>query len=316
MKNMLKKMMIFVLLMITTLFTLINDVLAVQQTIEIGSVETLGGDAGAFPGLLVRKRITKDNKYVYCLDSNRAGLYVGHKMTLDAEIDDAGLIYIAMNGFPNKSMTGDVDKDYYITQFVIWLYNQEIHGVRYTKLDGYTNGFHDDYENVPYIKKLYEGAVAAYKKGVVKPSISVSGKNDLVLSGDGKYLESGYNTVNLTLASKYSVSINNNNVGAYTVDANGNKKTTFNASEKFKVVIPVTNIVNDKVDIEVSISSDAIVNHVYRYKHESPQRQRVMHMAITSTTEKLNAVMNFNYEIKRVDVEISKQDLTNKKELP
>ena len=318
MKNKLSSIFMIMFLAVTTLFLCTyKNVYAVPSSLTIASVEELGQrNAGGFPNVAVRKRMTNDGKYVYCLDSNKANLFEGYVMTLDTEIKDAGIIYIAMNGFPSRSMTGDTNKDYYITQFVIWLYNQNIHGVRYSNLDGFTNGKYDDYEIVPHIKNLYNGAVNAYKNGLVEPTMSVSSNGELVLSSDGRFLESSYNKVNLKGASQYTVSINNNTVGAYAVDSNGVKKTTFNSNEKFKIVIPIENVKNSTLSIEVKIDSTAYVNQIYRYKHSNPDRQRIMHMGFTSTTKQLSQVIRFNYEVTTVDVLFSKQDITTKKELP
>ena len=317
MKNKFINKLIVVFLALITLFIFSSNTYALEETLTIGSVEDLGQrNAGGFPEIGVHKRMTNDGKYVYCLDSNKSNLFVGYKMTLDKEIDDAGIIYIAMNGFPSKKMTGDTNKDYYITQFVIWLYNQNIHGVRYSVLDPFTRGEYDNYEITPHIKKLYNGAVEAYKKGIVAPSLSVSSNSDLVLSSNGKYLESTYNAVNINGASKYDVNIKNNTVGAYTVDSNGSKKSTFNSNEKFKVLIPIENIKDNQVNIEVEINAKAVINKVYRYKHSNPDRQRIMNMNFVSTTKDLNKAIKFNYEIKLIDVTFSKQDITSKEELP
>ncbi len=316
MVKVIKKIVFYSLMMVLALFSLTDNVFAVSETLKISSVDELGQqNAGAFPGLTVRKRKTNDGKFVYCLDSNKSGVYVGYSMTLDGEIDDAGLVYIALNGYPSKAMTGNENKDVYITQVAIWLYQQEVHGVKYSKLDGYTSGKYDDYDIAPHIKSLYEGAVKAYKTGIVKPSLSAKGTS-LTLSSDGKYVESGYNTVNLTAASTYTVNINNNTIGAYTVDSKGNKKTTFNANEKFKVVIPFANIVNDKVSLSVSITSSGNVNHVYRYKPSNPARQRVLHMGFVSTKVNMTTSLQFNYEVIRYNIAISKKDITSKNELP
>ena len=44
----------------------------------------------------------------------------------NSSIIDNGLIYILRNGYPEKSITGDNDKDYYITQTAVWWYLDEV----------------------------------------------------------------------------------------------------------------------------------------------------------------------------------------------
>ena len=64
--------------------------------------------------------------YVYCTDFHK-GIPYGVKMTLSGEAP-AGLAYILSNGYPRVNITGDSDKDYYITQAAIWWYLDETTG--------------------------------------------------------------------------------------------------------------------------------------------------------------------------------------------
>lgn len=310
------KKIIIVLAVLISLLGFFDNSYALEETLEIGSVEDLFKKDGGFPDATVHMRVTTTGKYIYCIDSNRGNLYKGHVLTLDEEIKDAGLVYLAANGFPNKTMTGDIKKDYYITQFAIWLYRQEVDGIRFTRLDDFTSGKFENYDITPHIRKLYNGALEAHKNGIPEPSISVNSKSELTLSADGKYIESDYNTVNLNGASEYTINIKNNELGAYAADSNGNPKTTFDSKEKFKILIPVENVSSPKFELEVEINSEAFVNKAYRYKNSNPERQRVLNMEMVATPKNLKAIIKFNYDSKEVDMEFSKQDITSKKELP
>ena len=58
--------------------------------------------------------------YVYCRDMN-LGIPYGVTMTLEGEAP-APIAYILSNGYPRTNITGDSDKDYYITQAALWWY--------------------------------------------------------------------------------------------------------------------------------------------------------------------------------------------------
>lgn len=66
-------------------------------------------------------KVTTDGRYLYCLDLHKDTVSnVTANLVNNAEYVDGGVLYILKNGFPEKSITGDNDKDYYITQTAIF----------------------------------------------------------------------------------------------------------------------------------------------------------------------------------------------------
>ena len=119
-----KKVKLFVtMLLIGIIFAANSDVGAVAKTISVGSASYAGN---YIDGVSFHIKMTTSGKYLYCVErtkylvKNTTGTLVGEK--------DAGFAYLVKNGYPNKSFTGDKNKDYYITQSAIWWYIDEING--------------------------------------------------------------------------------------------------------------------------------------------------------------------------------------------
>ena len=303
---------VFVLIMMTFFQSVISvNAFEVTDTIKVKDVTSLGYLSGAG----VNMRTATNGEYLYCLQSNRANLYSGDRLYLDGTVDDAGIVYLTKNGFPNKHMTNDDKKDYYITQLAIWWYYEEVYNIRCDKLTTIKAGQHDGKELVTYIKQLYKGAVDAHNRGFVDPELTVNSSSDkLVLSEDGKYLVSNLVDVKLVEIDEYEVSISDNTVGAFTTDVNGNKKSTFSANEKFMVKVPNNNI--SSVDLEITVKAEGSIDKVYRYKPNNTLQQKVSVAALVSTVVPLSSKLSFNYKVDKINVEFSKIDVTTGNELP
>ena len=76
-----------------------------------------------------RKELT-DGTLAYCVSNISTSVPGGKTLSSVGAITDNGLDYIIKNGYPNKSITGDAKKDYYITQSAIWKYFDETRGSR------------------------------------------------------------------------------------------------------------------------------------------------------------------------------------------
>ena len=144
--------------------------------------------------------------YVYCTDFHKDIPY-GVQMTLSKEAP-AGLAYIISNGFPRVNITGDSDKDYYITQAAIWWYLDETTGSNNLP-DAFKYTGSDPHNIRHYISELVEGAKK--QTSYATPAIKlINNDSTLNLTSDKKYYESdaiGVNTLYTT--GNYTVSLNN-----------------------------------------------------------------------------------------------------------
>ena len=64
-------------------------------------------------------KVNTDGKVIYCYDQERDVPTGITTYKLNSEVS-AKYAYILENGYPNKSLTGDNDKDYFITGMAIW----------------------------------------------------------------------------------------------------------------------------------------------------------------------------------------------------
>ena len=266
-----------------------------------------------------------ENGYVYCIEPNRNSLGK-EELTLVGELTDPGYYYLAKYGFPNAKpfKEGDDDQNYYVTQVAHWMYAFIVYGLTDGEkiADTLINKeeelltmyrYSDDpnstaYKVVHAAYDLYKGAKAAHDKGTINQNVSISAtveSNNLTRNGD--FLISKPVSVKLTNADTYTVSANGN---VTIVDANGNIKNTFNKGENFYVKVNDTNNTN----ISVTITGNGSIEKVYEYKPNGDYKQHVIYTYIQSTPITKSTNLNFNYE--SPEIEISKVDATNGKELP
>lgn len=302
-----KKIESLIMLILTTVLFLGGtiNVNAVAQTIQLGK----GEDVSAYlAGVKFKTKVTTSGEYVYCLDrfkltaENVTGTLVGEK--------DAGFAYIIENGYPYKSLTGDRLKDYYITQTAIWWYLDETTGSGNLGAD-FKVSAQDPNGIRPYVKKLVDNAKKKKDEGYAKSSININVNSlNMELSSDKKYYISEYISVASSNISAYTVSVTD---GAIVIAADGSEKTTFAASEKFKVKLPVTKVSDTKTTVKVTVSAKATVNKVYEYKPTNSNMQNFLPAILVPTTEDVKASKDL--QIASSKVSIVKLDRTTGKPL-
>lgn len=301
---------------------------SVRQTFGVKSRDAQGGFyIKSQDGVYIEPRYKRTwteqgSEVLYCIASN--DLTVGNNdiYAYYGEITDPGYIYIAKNGYPNKSYGAihytDEDDSYSITQLAIWLYNHEVMGDEYDKYDIKTNYKTSSSWNATmmgHVLELLNGAKNAHNTQMANgkrilpsmgtPSITSTG---LVLNNGS--LVSEEVTVPLTLINTYTVSANN---GAKVIDANGNEKTTFNAGEKFRVKLDTVDV---NASVTVTITSSGIIERVYAYNNTTNTKaQHLLNNVIHSETVNFSQSLQFNYSDPKKAVTISKQDITNSQEL-
>ncbi len=313
MKNkILNKIVIPLVLMISTIFSLVGDVFALENvpsSITLTSSAAVKGYIGETINFGT-KRLT-NGTLAYCLDyhkqttQNTTAKLVGEM--------DAGMAYLIENGYPNKSITGDNEKDYYITQTAIWWYLDET-----TSSKNLTEEFKTtdtDSANLrEYIRKLKDEAINAKNKGYKNPKIAVSVSNNyLYPTADKSYYISDEIVVELTDLDNYSVSITNAPEGSYITDKTGNKKNTFEKGQTFRIYVPTSALDLNKKDIKISVSSTTKYNKVYKYSPESSEEQDIV-PAIPYPTE-VSVKTELNLLAASSIVKIDKIDASTKKSL-
>lgn len=255
---------------------------------------------------------TTDGKIVYCIERSKAPIGSGttEKYTLQKELSSK-VAYVMENGYPNKSIFGNADKDYYTTGLAIWyVINPNDSTFEYFNLaNGTYRGNSSDI--VVEMAKLVNGANSY---SYTSPSIKINNSNsNLSLSSDGKYYVSSSMGVKTTgTVGNYTVSLSNAPEGTIVTDTKGNAKTTFATNESFLVKVPVSNVKKISNEFKVNVSAKGTINKAYAYTSTRSNVQNTGALypensnVNDSTTVKLNVV---------TVVEISKVDVTTGEEL-
>lgn len=255
---------------------------------------------------------TTDGKIIYCIERSKAPIGSGttEKYTLQKDLSSK-VAYVMENGYPNKSIFGNADKDYYTTGLAIWyVINPNDSTFEYFNLaNGTYRGNSSDI--VVEMAKLVNGANSY---SYTNPSIKINNSNsNLSLSSDGKYyVSSSMGVKTAGTVGNYTVSLSNAPEGTIVTDTKGNAKTTFATNESFLVKVPVSNVKKISNEFEVNVSAKGTINKAYAYTSTRSNVQNTGALypensnVNDSTTVKLNVV---------TVVEISKVDVTTGEEL-
>lgn len=249
---------------------------------------------------------------IYCTEIRDLSVSWG-KMdyTLSKELD-ARYAYIMENGYPNKSITGNKEKDYFITALAVWYISQPNDSV-FDNFD-FNKGTHYGKENdtTKYVANLINGA---NNYSYVNPSIKINGStNEFNLSSDKKYyVSNGLGVTTTGTVGNYTVSLENAPSGTVITDINGNTKNTFSVNEKFIVKVPVSSISNLSNEFKINVTASGSVKQAYLYEPAKSNFQNVAVLYQKNSNLSDNATLKLNLTTK---VQISKVDATTSKELP
>ena len=303
-----KKIMKFVLAFAMIFVLGFESVIAASypSTIKVSSIGKINyGGTYYFP-----VKYTSDGTLAYCTefqDQFPMGVTMSNPKRLEP-----GVSYIIANGYKGTKADYGNDskmKQYYITQLAIYTYlgqanpknNNEVHKA---------------------VWDLVNKAKAA-KSDDAKLTVSLSANSTKMnLTSDKKYFISDAITVKSNKSTSFSVAASQN-VGAFVVDANGNKVTTVKSGSKVYVKMPVTSI---KEGQTATISMAAKGSHTkqaaYLYQPGNSSIQNITPGVTYPVTEtasasiKVTASRPKTEQPKVTKVKISKKDITTKEELP
>ena len=247
----------------------------------------------------------------YCLDIHKT---TTQNVTVYLQGEkDAGFSYLLENGYPKKSITGDNNKDLYITQIAVWWYLDETTGSSNLG-SGVKNTSNDTTGIKTAAKKLVDGAIKAKNKGFPNPKISASTTNNtLSITQSKKYYISNTIKVSSTDVETYKVSLSSAPSGSFIADTNGNKKTTFNAGDNFVVYVPVSSVTSTKASFKVNIESSVTYYKAYEYRAKNTSVQEIVPSYLYPTTKTVNTDIELN--IFKSKVTITKIDADTNKQL-
>lgn len=257
-------------------------------------------------------KVNTDGVVVYCTEINDGMITSGTETyTLSKEMDSR-FIYVIQNGYPNKTIFGDKNKDYFTTGLAVWyLIAPKDTVFSYFDLDkGTYRGKTSDI--VIEVAKLVKGA-NNYK--YVEPSIKLeSSSNNLTLSSDSKYyVSSNIKAVTTGIINgNYNVSLDGAPSGTIITDINGNEKNSFGVNEEFIVKVPVSSVKTTSLDFKINASAVGAINRAYEYKASIASHQNVA--VLYPENKNISASIDVKLNIV-TEVQISKIDATTSEEL-
>ena len=248
--------------------------------------------------------------FAYCSSNINTHVPAGKTLKLTGEVTDKGLAYIIQNGYPNKSFTGNNLKDYYITQSAIWRYYDETRSSSNWPKSAFSS------KSTGMKKYVYDLVQAAKKANSIKEEYKVEATvSSETMSLVGNDFVSEPISVTLTnTTSSYTVSFKSAPEGTYVKDIEGNVKDTFKKGEQFIVVTPNS---SSEGTIKVKIAATGKAKRVYNYTTGSSYYQDLIPVKVyTVETKSVSTTIKLSFKSEVTKLNISKQDITSKAELP
>ena len=276
---------------------------------------------------------------IYCMDRKlwMAGgkTYNKDKSVIDETLTRKypGLIYIIEHDtLPENILNTQLGEEetltYYINQLIVWWYIDIVNGYSSGPTDVgeevYYDGPGHQYENnltvaektaimnddrySSYIAEVLTNAMA-YNPGTMTPSLDNVDTSTITYTMTDEYIETSPISITSNASANfisYTVKTNTNNITV--LNESGIEQTTFSPNERFKLRIPMTEVVNFKINLDISVVGSFSVHNAYFYvdSKEPSEYQRALLGQIVSDTTSVET--NIQYEIPTGKVVISKQD--------
>ena len=256
------KLLLLIIFTLTTFLLATKNVRAEEETIEIGDAPQLKNSY--IGGIAFAYKMTTSGEYLYCLDiSKKTAANVTARRVSNTPLDN-GIIYILENGYPYKNITGDKEKDYYITQTALWWYLDETTGSMNLG-ERFKETGTDYYDLRKHVKSLMQqGLKHRYDTRVsIETKLELS-TNDTNMKLNGDYFESSdIKAKVITNMSSYLVSLSNipenTIVSINGIDKNYDAPFTVSKDASFRIKIPTSAI----TDLSSNISVTAKENDAY-----------------------------------------------------
>ncbi len=313
------KRIITAMIALVLVVTSVESVKAVPSSIQLGSATKIHA---YIAGVSFNIKRTTDGRYVYCL-SRHKGLAqnITANLVNNSKFVDGGVAYILKNGYPNKSIVGDKEKDYYITQTAVWWYLDKAKGASNLGSDFKQSGS-DKYGLRKYVKNLMNEGYSHRNDGNVS---SVDAKLSLTTNGDNMSLNDSYYvsndiTISSSLSDNKTVTLTGAPADTKIVKSDGTEMTYTGAftmgNGSFKIKVPASSIENSVSEIKVSVTG---VSSIYTSVNEyQPTNTKMQNVALYSTENKTGTkevvlhILSSAVSIKKVDAN-TKQPLEGAK---
>ena len=251
-------------------------------------------------------------KVVYCAEFDKEFLSSGsetYSLVSNSNVSDS-VAYVLANGYPNKSITGNNDRDYFITSVAAWYFVDTSYSL-FTNMD-FTAGTYRGNSNT-VVKEAAKLINAAKNYTNVSPSISVKGNSGSLTKSGNYYVSSTLGVTTAGSVGNYTVTLSNAPTGAIVTDTSGNEKTTFSSGSSFLIKVPVGSVSSLSTNFGFSVATTGTINKAYRYNSPVSSHQDLF--VLYPETKNVSATGSLGISLTN-EVLISKQDATTNSELP
>ena len=304
MKTMRKiKTLLFSILVVALIGLTTISVNAASNTIQLGTAKKI--TTGYIAGVTFSTKETTDGKYLYCVDMHgETASNTNAKLVREM---DRGIAEIIRNGYPYKSITGNAEKDYYITQTAVWWYLDDTTGSSNLGEEFKRNGS-DAYGMRSIVRELVE--LGKQYRNTAQPTTSFEiSTTDTTLKLNGSYYVSTPIKISrISNISSYSVVVENAPEGTLIVDKDGNDIERFTKDTVFYIKVPVQSVKN--TDIEFKFTAKA-VGYTYRAYEYDPTDSEMQNVALLEKVTS-NIPSSINFTIDSTKVSITKVDSKTK----
>lgn len=307
--NKIIKLTTSLLLVLIMVVASIINVNAAESTISIGTARKVNKKFIA--GRAFAYKVTTDGRYLYCVEEAKDRVSnVKANLVQNSDKIDGGIIYILKNGFPEKSITGDKDKDYYITQTAIWWYLDSTRGTSNLN-DKFKRTGEDPYDMRKLVKNLVNAGIAhRYDKvDESQPTLELtSGSTNSMSLENNYYVTNDIKAVSSGITS-YTVTIENPVKDMTIVPSNGQEFSYYipfkiGANDTFKIKVPASSV-TEAMTLKVSATADGnTIYKAYEYNPTNKDMQNVVLLEKTPTSVSTSTqftIATTRLSIKKID---------------
>lgn len=280
---------------------------AAPKSIQLGDSKEI--KTGYIAGVTFETKETAGGEYLYCVDMHKkTSKFVTANYVKEL---DRGIAEIIRNGYPNKEITKDAEKDYYITQTAIWWYLDETTGSSNLGEQFKSTGS-DAYNLRGKVKELVN--LGKQFRNVPQPDtyfqISIS-DNNLYKEGD-YFVSKPISITKLNNISSYSVVVENAPDGTQVVAPDGSKIEWFNKDTKFVVKVPVSSVKDTYASFKFTAKAIGYLYKAHQYQPTDFNMQNVALLEKETINVPSTVTLNINNPHKATSVKINKIDAGTK----
>lgn len=252
----------------------------------------------------------------YCINKGRPGVTLDHEysVSINQMLSNQKIWRAVINGYPFKTPEelgcNSVEEAYAATKMAVYdaMYNYD--------LDLFT--IYEDKDSnrrvVLAIKKIITAARNSTETKIAA-TLNIQEENKIwqVDTIDKNYVSKIYNVKASAASDSYEITLAGENVERFKVtDVNNQEKTQFSTGEKFKVLLPISDL--EKAG-EFTISAFATLNTKPVFYGETPNPEWQNFAVTAGTYEETATTLKQTYEENKTKIQIQKQDGDTKKPL-